>query len=86
MPPSWAWLSYAIAIGFVVVGVLSVADVLGDVIAVADGPPDRHPRAGVGLLARVAASVQPECGPGITGAGRDGTDVRLTPDPRVNRV
>jgi hypothetical protein len=31
MSPSWAWLSYAIAIGFVVVGVLSVADVLGDV-------------------------------------------------------
>ncbi len=31
MSPSWAWLSYAIAIGFVVVGVLSVADVPGDV-------------------------------------------------------
>ncbi len=31
MPASWAWLSYAIAIGFVVVGALSVADVLGDV-------------------------------------------------------
>jgi membrane-associated PAP2 superfamily phosphatase len=31
MSPSWAWLSYAIAIGFVVVGVLSIVDVLGDV-------------------------------------------------------
>jgi len=31
MPASWAWLSYGIAAGFVVVAALSVADVLGDV-------------------------------------------------------
>jgi len=31
MPASWAWLSYAIATGFVVVGATSVVDGLGDV-------------------------------------------------------
>jgi len=32
MPASWAWLSYAIAAGFVIVAALSVADALGDVV------------------------------------------------------